>query len=188
MAAPHVTAFAARYGNSQTTPVQREYFVRRKLTQTGYQDEAGRTIKIPRDPSTWVSVPNRLSPVDIAASSTLSGSSPDFVDDGIYSDGSRIWNAGRGAPAWIAFDFGSSRRVLAIRLVPAQYPVSGPMTHYIYTGDSFPPQNIAAVTDETTTNRHPIIRTFDKMGRFVQVRTVASSSWVAWREVELYGY
>lgn len=187
MAAPHVAALAARYGNSQSTPFQREFYVRSKLVSTGYLDDAGNAIQIPYYPASGATVPSLLTPSSITASSTLAGTSTSYVVDKLYANSLLVWNSGGVAPAWIQFDLGSSRSLQGIRLTPEQSPASGFMTHEIYVGNTSPPTTLVATISGTTVRREPIVRNFNATGRYVRVLTTASSSWVAWREIEIYG-
>lgn len=74
-------------------------------------------------------------------------------------------------------------------LTPEQWPASGPMTHQIYVSDTWLsfPAPVATISGNTT-SREPIVRNIDAVGRYVRIYTTASSSWVAWREIEIYGY
>lgn len=188
MAAPHVSAFSARFGNSLSTPFQREYYVLSKVVPTGYTDAVGYSIWIPSYSYSGSPVPNLLSPLSITASSTLAGSSTNYVVDKLYTDPFKVWNSGGVAPAWIQFDFGVSRSLKAIRLTSEQWPASGVMTHLVYAGNTSPPTTLVASISGTLTSREPIVRNLEASARFVRVVTTASSSWVAWREIELYGF
>ncbi len=104
------------------------------------------------------------------------------------NDGSN-WGSGGGAPAWIEVDLEGTYRVTEIRLLAAQYPegdtvhrieVRGPGGGYTqaHTFSGFtrdgdwliftPPAPLEGVTA-------------------VRVLTTASPSWVAWREVQVFG-
>lgn len=188
MAAPHVTAFAARFGNNTTTPVQREYYVNSKLVPTGYADDQGYAIRIPSLSHNSPPVPNLLSPLGIYASSTLPGSSTSYLIDKKYADPSKVWNSGGPAPAWVEFDLGTPHSIKTIRLTPEQTPVTGMMTHRIYVGDGPSPATLVATISGNLSSREPIIRNISVTGRYVRIHTTTSASWVAWREIEVYGF
>jgi hypothetical protein len=47
MAAPHVAAIAARYGNTSTQPTEREAYIRSRLFTPGFVDQGGWPIRVP---------------------------------------------------------------------------------------------------------------------------------------------
>jgi subtilisin family serine protease len=179
MAAPHVAALAARFGNTSTTPVQREAYIRGKLVSTGY-------VMMPDYTQTLSQVvPSRLYATSVYASSTSANSSVSAVSDSLYLTPASFWNAGQNAPAWIEFDFGSQRCFTSIRLVPEQIP-EGNTTHNIYVGDAYPLMAAAYVSAYGRT-LEPFTRAIGSCGRYLRVETTGSSSYVAWREIEIYG-
>lgn len=188
MAAPHVSAFAARYGNNMTTPVQREHYVRSKLVLTGHLDDLGYAIRIPSMSGSGPSVPNLLSPLSVRASSTLAGSSVNYLIDRKYGDPARVWNAGGPAPAWVEFDLRAPRSIRTVRLTPEQSPTTGTLTHRIYVGDDPNVTTPVATASGSFSSREPIVLNMNATGRYVRILTAVSSSWVAWREIEIYGF
>jgi subtilisin family serine protease len=190
MAAPHVAGLAARYGDNSTTPVERENFIRSKLLPTGYNDGSfpvGYPIKVPslNNPLQFT-VPTRLVPASITADSTLPGSYTAYVTDSLYIN-QGVWNAGHPAPAWIEFDLGTTKTLKAIRMTPEQFP-EGTSSHYIYVGSAPSPTTLVATISGNTATLEPISTAMNIAARYVRVYTAASSAWVAWREIEIYGY
>ena len=189
MAAPHVAALAARFGSTTTTPVEREMYIRSILFATGYFDSTA-PVAIPiRVPSLAVQatpIPTRLSVSQSYASHTMLGTSPAYTHDSHYFDWN-VWNAGRVAPAWIEYDLGASRTLKSIRLVPEQSP-EGEVLHWIFAGDSQYPTTLVGTVAGSSTMLEPISIQINATGRYVRIHTEMSPSWVAWREVEIYGY
>lgn len=186
MAAPHVSAFAARFGNELTTPLERENFVRGKLVGTGAYDSSGIWIQIPSytQPS-YSNIGTRLGVYAISADASMSGTSPWNLVDSLYLSG--VWNAGHGAPAWVEIDLGAQKTVTRIRLTPEQDP-EGAVVHYIYAGSSPSPTNLVATISGNGATLEPFAASLGAPARYVRIYTVSSPSWVAWREIELYGY
>jgi hypothetical protein len=102
-----------------------------------------------------------------------------------------VWNAGEHAGAWIEVDLGAMRQLGGLVLVAHQSP-DGPTTHEVWVsaapiGDDRSRAKLAH-TFKGQTRCGELLRTaFPKglSGRFVQVRTTESPSWVAWAEIEL---
>lgn len=186
MAAPHVSALAARFGSSATTPVERESHIRARLRATG-TDERGATIVVPsylQAPS--FVIPTRLWNLTATADSTAAGTSTAYVSDGLYLS-PNIWNSGHAAPAWIEFDLVYPRTLASIRLTPEQFP-SGGVVHQIYVGNATPPTTLVATISQNSQNLAALATGLNStVGRYVRVLTTSSPSWIAWREVEVYG-
>ena len=188
MAAPYVTGIAARYGSNWiTSPVEREAFVRSIHVPTGYYAPDGAEIVIPtltQPPA--VTLPRRLRFTGIAADSTMAGSSVANAADEKYLTSS--WNSGHVAPAWIEFDLGHSRSLYSIRMTPEIYP-PGQTIHEIYAGNAPGPTALVATISAASADLQPLISSLTGVtARYVRIKTTMSPSWVAWREVEVYGY
>lgn len=186
-AAPHVAAFAARYGSTSTTPVEREFHVRARLFATNYNDSGGFPIRVPSyaQPPNFI-VPGRLLPVGVQDDTgTCQQTGCAYVSDSRYL--SNVWNVGHGPPAWIEFDLGESKTLKAIRLVPEQLP-EGNAVHRIYAGNTPSPTTLIETISGYGSILEPFAKELNAIARYVRVLTEASPSWVAWREVEMYGY
>ncbi|MBK6981500.1 MAG: S8 family serine peptidase [Betaproteobacteria bacterium] len=148
MAAPHVAALAARFGTSSTTPVERENHVRARLRGTGFQDQSGSDIVVPSylQPAGYVVAP-LLTAVSTYAS-TVPGFPPPMGT--MYT----AWISGQFPPSWIEIDLGWIKNLVAIRLTPAQSP-GGPVTHYIYAGNSPSPMTLVQTISENGDDLEP---------------------------------
>lgn len=196
MAAPFVAGLAARFGSTNATPVQREYHLRSRLSgypDAGWQyniDTSGIVIKIPQfNKVPAYTTPNRLTPVGITASATLSGTALSATQDGKYAM-TTSWNAGSPI-GWIEFDLGSVKTIRAIRMTPEQ-SLTGVTTHNVYIGNAPSPTTLRVSINELTDDKAPIARKFPDngtvQGRYVRISSdTTGSSWLAWREVEIYG-
>lgn len=185
MAAPHVTALAARYGGNNTTPVEREFWIRSKLFYTGYLSSSGQNITVPSYLQSPTGAMSRLFPVGVTADATLAGSSTAAMSDSLYLSG--LWNSGHLAPAWVEFDLGSSKVITSIRATPEQFP-AGAVVHQIYAGNTPAPTSLITTLSGPGANMEPMATAVGTYARYIRIYTVTSPSWVAWREVEIYGY
>jgi len=108
-------------------------------------------------------------------------------------DTSTVWNSNGYQPAWIEVNLGDRYKLEQFKLVVAQSP-NGNTTHQIWVSDSPILGSTASATLVKTfsqfTSANDILifnPTANVVGRYVQVKTTASPSWVAWREVQVYG-
>lgn len=184
MAAPHVSALAARYGDSQTTPVQREFYIRSKLTPTGKTAADGAPIKRHSYLATpSFSVPNKLIPTDISTSGGFGDVHTLF--DGKYLSGD-FWNAGA-QTGWVQFDLGSIKTIRSVRMTPNKSG-RGESIHEFYVGNTPSSMTLSNTINDLSDNMEPISSTFTATGRYLKIKTVFNSaSWTSWREIEIYG-
>lgn len=193
MAAPHVAALAARYGNTTTHPVIREAYVRSKLFSTGSSDPDSFAIKIPSyTQSPLFTLPTKLTGA-LSVSSTYSTFAASKAVDSNYLTTS--WNSGvtpnlAAVPPlqpWFQMDLGTTKSLWSIRLMPSQTP-SGTSTHDIYVGNTDPPGTLAKTISSDIMNGEMISADLTGFsGRFVRVVTRVSPSWAAYYEVEVFG-
>lgn len=185
MAAPHVSALAARFGNNATRPLEREWYIRSKLFNTGFNDLSNRPINVPSylQPASSV-VPQKL-PVFTFTTSAGSSGDPVATIDGKYLSGN-YWNANNQL-GWIQVDLGAIRNVRAVRLVPEQFP-PGPSTHQILMGNTGIANTLVATLSGDTATLEPISQELNVSTRYLRINTVANSAWTSWREIEIYGY
>jgi len=123
-------------------------------------------------------------PYLVTASASTSDSNPTNVIDG---DLESIWNAGAGPEQWIQIEMGSPLALRKIRLIVSQYP-EGETVHQIWVGAD--PNNMALVHEFAGFTRDSDVLEFIADGsldniRFIRIVTTQSSSWVAWREIEI---
>lgn len=98
------------------------------------------------------------------------------------------WNAGRSAPAWIEVDLGKPTAIAEIRLLVAQFP-EGETIHQVTAIDSTGREApLGELRGSTREGQWLSLSTPQTVGvRSVRVTTLASPSWVAWREIVLVG-
>jgi hypothetical protein len=138
--------------------------------------------------------PRRKAKVRARASHSWdANTTPDKAFDG---DRQTIWNAGDhpppgGAGQWIEADLGAVRQLGRLLLVTSQLP-DGPTTHEIWVstepiGDERTKARLVQTFKGPTQSGDVLRFDFPKRlsGRYVQVRTTESPSWVAWSEIEL---
>jgi Subtilase family/F5/8 type C domain len=186
-AAPHVTALAARYGGPNTTPVQREAYLRSKLQHTGNTDSLYEPIYKPNylAPPLFT-IPSRLAPTYISASSSTASSDLWSTQDTLYLSGN-YWNAGS-QNGWIQFDLGQLRTLTSIRLVP-EMSGFGNARHEVLVSDGVNPFTSAQIVNEYAETLSPISMSLNNaQARYVRVKSsLTALTWISWREVEIYG-
>jgi hypothetical protein len=142
-----------------------------------------------RDPCEAVEIPNDDLAYNkpVSASKSQSGQPPAYaVDDNADTQ----WIAGAGPVQWIQIDLQGSYRVKEIRLLVAQYP-SGITTHRVQVGgsgsDSY--QTVHEFNGSTNDNDWLIFKPdlpLENVGQ-IRIQTIVSPSWVAWRDIQVYG-
>ncbi len=156
------------------------------------------------DPSTFTALIDRYlddhaalaqtpgGPVNLAlgrparASSSIAGSGPGQAVDG---DPDTLWSAGTGPPAWIEVDLGRAARVASIRLTVSQYPAGSTRHRVSCAATAGGAMHLLATRSDVTHDQDvlTIALTPAATCRVIRVETTASPSWVAWREIEVYG-
>jgi RNA polymerase sigma factor (sigma-70 family) len=126
--------------------------------------------------------------IGVRASDSWDAKTPTKAFDG---NPSTMWNAGDYAPQWLEADLGAPRPLASLRLVASQLP-DGDTVHEVWVSDAPIAEDGAGARRVHTFQGHT--RDGQKLSlrfppglraRYVQVRTVASPSWVAWVDVEL---
>ncbi|MBK0111519.1 MULTISPECIES: S8 family serine peptidase [unclassified Delftia] len=191
--APIVAAIASRYGNSQTRPIERETYIRNSLQPTGYV-EAGIPLKkvVYTAPSTH-SIPKRL-PI-VSATSPTNPVNVHTVYDGRFYDINSYWNAG--AP-WgeITVDLGSIKTVTSVRLTMRSHltPDNGALRRVnfaVWGGSSSNAvnTNLAYFDEPDHSDLGPVHITLPTTStRYVKIQGNSHDSWLAFAEIEVYGY
>lgn len=145
--------------------------------------------------STPTAAPGPLTPtpaplLNVAASAEIMPSSGQetgglAVDDDLDT----LWNSGRIPLGWIQIALDGPHRVEKVELVIAQAP-PGPTSHEIWFGDGSGTRTLYKrfINDHTEDGQTLELaidppRTIDEL----YVRTVSSPSWVAWREIRVFG-
>lgn len=131
-------------------------------------------------------VSQKLLVSQVNVSATFSASNPNNAIDG---SSNTFWNSGGSAPQWLEADLGSAKTVAKIRLQVEQTP-AGATTHQVYLGTAvWPNQTLVHTFSGNTSAGQWLEYTLPTpvSARYVSIVTTASPSWVAWREVEVYG-
>jgi hypothetical protein len=101
-----------------------------------------------------------------------------------------LWIAGAGPPQWIEVDLGQAVDIASLELVVGQSP-DGLTRHRILVGDQRGDLHEAAVLREDTVDGQTLAVELSlsdgRAVRFVRIETTLSPSWVAWREVRIFG-
>ncbi len=122
----------------------------------------------------------------VLASISLPDQAPQAAVDG--NVGSQ-WGAGADAPQWLEIDLEAPADVASIELVVAQFP-AGTTRHRVLVGPRRGQLQPAGVIEQRTNEGDVLVIQLDAPGgegvRFVRVETLASPSWVAWREVRVF--
>jgi hypothetical protein len=100
------------------------------------------------------------------------------------------WISGDGPVQWIQVDLQGTYRITEIRLLISQYP-AGFTTHYLQVrflaDDTF--QTVFTFEGETNDNDWLVFTPDVPLENVSQIRlqTIASPSWVSWKEIQVYG-
>jgi F5/8 type C domain len=121
---------------------------------------------------------------------TASNEEPGFpASMAVDGDLNTIWNAGSGPPQWIEVDLGDGQTVSEIDLVVSQFPDSN-TTHRVWgKANEGDPYTLLHEFDGYTVDAQVLqyVLPQEEQLRYVKIETTASSSWVAWREIDVYG-
>jgi hypothetical protein len=110
--------------------------------------------------------------------------------DGAFEAGG--WGSDGYAPQWIEADLGAPTRLASLWMKPCQDPAVCNTTHEIWMsdepiGDDRTKAKLVHRFKGQTESEHPLACDFPKglAGRYVQIRTTESASWVSWRRIEI---
>jgi hypothetical protein len=100
-----------------------------------------------------------------------------------------MWTADGGAPAWWCVDLGDLQCVRGITLVPGMSPAIGRVRHVVETCEAGEEFAVQVTLDQQMTDAAVYCVAFAApvQARWIRVRTEASTSTVAWREVGVFG-
>jgi hypothetical protein len=123
----------------------------------------------------------------VTASRSLPEEPPEnAVDDNAGTQ----WGSGGDAVQWIQIDLQGSYRITEIRLTVAQYP-AGDTVHRVQvrSSDSDAYQTVYEFSGSTNEGDWLIFTPDTAIENVTQIRiqTIASPSWVAWKEIQVYG-
>ncbi len=157
----------------------------------GTQNNAILTI-VDNETATGSLISQNLPVANYTASSTWieeGGGGPETAFDNDFSQG---WNAGGFPVKWIEVDLGKEYALNTIQLLTALLP-DGNTTHEIWVSNqpiAWSANGVLADTiQDYTLNGQWLRNDFSNItiGRYVQIKTVASPSWVSWDKIEIYG-
>ena len=120
------------------------------------------------------------------ASRSLPAETPEKAIDGLADT---QWGAGADALQWIEVDLGESSKISEIRLMVAQFP-EGNTTHIIKVRSLDGNFSEAARFSQMTRSENWLIfkpETPLENIQIVRVETTRSPSWVAWKEIQVFG-
>ena len=139
-----------------------------------------------------VLVSERLDPEAYAGSGMYERFVPLRAFDGEEMEAHQYWNSGDSAPQWVEVDLGRTEAVTRIRLVVAMLP-DGDTTHEVWVSNEPIQADLSRAAKlhtftGPTTDRQVLELKLEapRVVRYVQVRTTASPSWVAWMEVQVF--
>jgi F5/8 type C domain len=141
------------------------------------------------DPCVAVEIPNDNIAYGkpVAASRSQSTDPPaNAIDDNAGTQ----WIAGDGPVQWIQVDLQGTYRVTEIRLLVAQYP-AGNTTHRVQVRASSTGAYETVYEFQGSTNDNDWLvfkpdMPLENIGQ-IRIQTIASPSWVAWKEIQVYG-
>jgi hypothetical protein len=145
-----------------------------------------------------VNQPDPCVPVEIASGNiaygkpaTASASLSDSpASNAVDEDSSSLWNSGNGSVQWIEIDLQSLYTISEVRLLVSQYP-DGNTVHHVQvratSSDSF--TTVHEFSGPTKDNDWLVFKPdspVEGVG-FIRIHTVTSPSWIAWKEIQVFG-
>jgi hypothetical protein len=141
------------------------------------------------DPCVAINLPNHnlASNKPVTASQSQTNQPPaNAVDE----NAATLWNAGAGPVQWIQIDLQGLFRITEIRLLVGQYP-NGNTTHrlQVRSSSSAAFETVQEFQGATQDNDWLVFHPDTPLEIVSQIRiqTVLSPSWVAWKEIQVYG-
>jgi F5/8 type C domain-containing protein len=121
----------------------------------------------------------------VTASNEYPGSPASLAVDGSWWT---YWNSGNFPPQWIELDLGAVETVGEIRLGITQLPDSPTVHRVLGRSSTSEPWTLLRTFDGYTVDQQVLsyVAPTPQQIRFIRVETTSSSSWVAWREIEVY--
>lgn len=124
----------------------------------------------------------------VRASAKLAGQGPELAVDG---DRATSWLSGSGPPGWIEVDLGHPSTVTNVKLLTEQDP-HGDTVHRVWGKGGGASDEYRLLHEFTRHTAGAQILSMTppepwRALRFIKVETVASPSWVAWKEIEVRG-
>lgn len=138
------------------------------------------------NPEPTTSFLNRIMPVAASVSYISSGTVADLSD---YREESGV--AAHEAPQWYELDLGKRYTIDKVRLLIDQYTQAQTTVHEIYAGPTSNPTTLVKTISQVSSSYTWL--NFDPATpltnvRYIRILTTSTpGSWVAWREIEIYG-
>ena len=155
---------------------------------TGTPPASPAPTKVPAAASTSTpAIENLARGRNVIASAFTGNDMPRNILDG---DPETIWNSGADPEQWVQINLGVVSTITRIRLTVAQYP-DGQTTHKIYAGGSPLAFELIHEFSGSTSDGDVLEFTLGEPLQgvlFVKILTTQSPSWVAWKDVEVWGY
>jgi RNA polymerase sigma factor (sigma-70 family) len=130
-------------------------------------------------------------PAKVTARASSTGEATDPNDAFKPAGQASRWNSGGYAPGWIEADLGAPRKLDRITLVVSQLP-AGLTVHEVWVsnepiGEERGKARLVHTFRGETDQLQELKHTFgpDVVGRYVQIRTTESPSWVGWQWIDL---
>jgi hypothetical protein len=122
----------------------------------------------------------------VTASSEYPGNPASLAVDG---DWYSYWNSGNFPPQWIELDLGSVQNVGEVDLGITQLPDSFTLHRLYGRAGAGDPWTLLAELSGFTVDQQTLqyVAAAPQQLRFIRVETTSSASWVAWREISVYG-
>jgi len=119
-------------------------------------------------------------------SRALAGNEGQFAVDG---DAGTLWSSGDDAPQWIEINLGQPSDIGAVRLLISQYPVGNTIHRVLGKGPGADELFYELTRFEGSTEDGQWLEFSPEEAwagiQYIRFETVASPSWVAWREIEV---
>lgn len=105
----------------------------------------------------------------------------------VDGDFGTLWNSGGGPKQWIQIDLGGSFNILEIRLSISQYPEGETIHQVLGKGPGGEYTLLIEFKGTTKDGQTLVFSLSEPVGeiQFIRIETIASPSWVAWREIEI---
>lgn len=111
---------------------------------------------------------------------------PSKATNALTENEEQIWNHGGYAPAYIRFEFDVPFRCARIDLLPRMVPKSGTVVHEIRVGASEVYRFSGRASDRDWI--HADLNPDGQRIKVVEIHTIESPSWVAWRRVRFWAH
>jgi len=130
-----------------------------------------------------------LSSTSKASAVASSAHGPQVASEAIDGHPGSMWSADGPAPAWWCVDLGELHAVRGVTLVPGMSPAIGQVRHVVETCEAGEEFAVQATLDQQMSDAavYAVMFAAPVQARWIRVRTEASSSTVAWREVGVFG-